>query len=86
MVIQFLGLYGVLNKIVPVFSSWNVAKEKVDFLIAVGEKLCNMEANEDTRRLEATTNCVFIEHNSNWDEMPEEYATMASQMVSSNVG
>ena len=77
------GLYGVVNKIVPVFRAWNFQREKVDFLVAVGEKLCNLEANEDTRKLENIKNCSLLEPTKNWDEMPEEYATMASEMVSS---
>ena len=76
------GLYGVVNKIVPVFRAWNFQREKVDFLVAVGEKLCNLEANEDTRKLENIKNCSLLEPTKNWDEMPEEYATMASEMVS----
>ena len=76
------GLYGVVNKIVPVFRAWNFQREKVDFLVAVGEKLCNLDANEDTRKLENTKNCSLLEPTKNWDEMPEEYATMASEMVS----
>ena len=75
-------MYGVVNKIVPVFRAWNFQREKVDFLVAVGEKLCNLEANEDTRKLENIKNCSLLEPTKNWDEMPEEYATMASEMVS----
>ena len=78
------GLYGVVNKIVPVFRAWNFQREKVDFLVAVGEKLCNLEANEDTRKLENIKNCSLLEPTKNWDEMPEEYATMASEMVSNS--
>ena len=72
----------MVNKIVPVFRAWNFQREKVDFLVAVGEKLCNLEANEDTRKLENIKNCSLLEPTKNWDEMPEEYATMASEMVS----
>ena len=74
----------MVNKIVPVFRAWNFQREKVDFLVAVGEKLCNLEANEDTRKLENIKNCSLLEPAKNWDEMPEEYATMASEMVSNS--
>ena len=56
-------------------------KEKLDFLIAVGEKLCNLEPNEDSRRLSENNTCVFVEPTTHWDEMPEEFATTASQIV-----
>ena len=74
--------YGVINKIVPVLTAWKFQKEKIDFLIAVGEKLCNLDANEDTRRLEQPRSCSIIEPSSNWDEFSEEYAAVASQIVS----
>ena len=75
----------MINKIIPVFRAWKFQREKIDFLVAVGEKLCNLEANEDSRRLENNKTCAIIEPNKNWDEMPEEYATMASEIVSIRV-
>ena len=72
----------MINKIVPVLTAWKFQKEKIDFLIAVGEKLCNLDANEDTRRLEQPRSCSIIEPSSNWDEFSEEYAAVASQIVS----
>ena len=74
----------MINKIVPVLTAWKFQKEKIDFLIAVGEKLCNLDANEDTRRLEQPRSCSIIEPSSNWDEFSEEYAAVASQIVSSS--
>ena len=56
-------------------------KEKLDFLIAIGEKLCNLEENEDSRRLDQNNTCVFIEPPTHWDEIPEDFATTASQIV-----
>ena len=53
----------------------------MDFLIAVNEKLANLEAGDDSRRLESNNSCAFIEPTTNWDEMPEEYATTAAQIV-----
>ena len=50
-------------------------------MIAVGEKLCNLDANEESRRLDSNNTCVFIEPPIHWDEMPEEYASTASQIV-----
>lgn len=76
------SLYGLIDKIIPVMRSWKILnKEKMDFLIAVNEKLCNLEATEDSRRLEANNSCVFLEPSMNWDEMPEEYANTASQII-----
>ena len=72
----------MINKIVPVLTAWKFQKEKIDFLIAVGEKLCNLDANEDTRRLEQPRSCSINEPSSNWDEFSEEYAAIASQIVS----
>ena len=63
------------------FRLWKLSKEKVDFMIAVGEKLCNLDANEESRRLDSNNTCVFIEPPIHWDEMPEEYASTASQIV-----
>ena len=75
----------MINKIIPVFRAWKFQREKIDFLVAVGEKLCNLDANEDSRKLENNKTCAIIEPNKNWDEMPEEYATMASEIVSIRV-
>ena len=75
-------LYGVISKVTEVFRSWKLQREKIDFLVAVGEKLCNLEATEDSRMLEGVNACVFTEQPKNWDEMPEEFATTMSQVVS----
>ncbi len=57
--------------------------EKVDFLVALGEKLCNLDPNEDTTKLGEISECVFKEPTVAWDEIPEEYATLASEVVQS---
>lgn len=46
------SLYSLIDKIIPVLRSWKMQKEKLDFLIAVNEKLCNLEASDESRRLD----------------------------------
>ena len=78
-------LYGVIAKVTEVFRSWKLQREKVDFLVAVGEKLCNLEATEESRALESQNACVFAEAPKKWDEMPEDMATTMSQLVADKI-
>ena len=57
--------------------------EKVDFLVALGEKLCNLDPTEDTKAIQDKATSVFKENGTAWDEIPEDYATVASEVVSS---
>ena len=75
------SLYGIINKIIPVMRAWKMQREKIDFLVAVGEKLCNMEPSEDSRKLESNSSCVYVETTTNWDEMPEDFVATASELV-----
>ena len=65
--------------------SWKLAREKLDFLVAVGEKLCNLETSEDSRRLDGNNACDLIENSTNWDEMPEDFATIASEIAANKI-
>ena len=61
-------------------------REKVDFLVAVGEKLCNMESGStEMQKLEGLTdasNNVKTERNHRWDDADEDFVQTISQMVS----
>ena len=54
-------------------------------MVAVGEKLCNLEQSEDSNRLDANNTCVFVEQNTNWDEMPEDFATTAADIAANKI-
>lgn len=40
--------------ILLVSREWKMQREKVDFLVAVGEKLCNMDSSTEMQKLEGT--------------------------------
>ncbi len=61
-------------------------REKVDFLVAVGEKLCNLETSNEMQKLEGLTdasNSAKTEKNHKWDEANEEFAQLLADMVRS---
>ena len=60
-------------------------REKVDFLVAVGEKLCNLEGSTEMQKLEELTdasNNVKSERNHRWDDSPEDFVDAVAEMVS----
>ena len=68
------------------YREWKMQREKVDFLVAVGEKLCNMESGStEMQKLEGLTdasNNVKSERNHRWDDVDEDFAETISEMVS----
>lgn len=60
-------------------------REKIDFLLAIGEKLCRLTGNELTEHLSRITSgddrqCqAAVERR--WDDAPEEYISMIADMV-----
>ena len=61
-------------------------REKLDFLTAVGEKLCNLDAKTpEMQRLEGLTDAsanMKTEKNHKWDDSPEEFVDIVSEAVS----
>ena len=59
-------------------------REKVDFLVAVGEKLCHLDTSTEMQRLEGLTDASANARdcpNHRWDDAPEEYVEDIAQMV-----
>lgn len=66
-------------------------REKIDFLVAVGEKLCNLDSSTEMQKLEGLTDAssnAKTESNHAWDaeDSPEEFLQMISQLVSDQDG
>lgn len=64
-------------------------KEKLDFLVAVGEKLCHMESSPEMQRLEGLTDASSgskTEKNHKWDSgSNEEFADIVSEMIANQL-
>ena len=63
---------------------WKMQREKVDFLLAVGEKLCRITGAESTENLARATSGDNREPSTNdrrWDDAPEEYLAIIADMV-----
>ena len=59
-------------------------REKVDFLLAIGEKLCRFTGAESTENLSRVTSGDVREastHDRRWDDAPEEYLAIIADMV-----
>ena len=60
-------------------------REKVDFLTAVGEKLCNLDGNStEMQKLEGLTDAssnARTEKDHPWDTAPEEFVNPIAEMV-----
>ena len=72
-------------------------REKVDFLVAMGEKLCNLDSSNEMQKLEGLTDAsskTKTEKNHAWDggdgatadsatnnQTPEEFLDMVAEMV-----
>jgi len=77
-------LYGAIGKLASVFREWKMQREKLDFLVAVGEKLCNMESTPEMQKLEGLTDAssgAKTEKNHQWEDSPEEFVEAIAQMV-----
>ena len=61
-------------------------REKLDFLTAVGEKLCNLDAKTtEMQKLEGMTDAsanAKTEKNHKWDDTPEEFVDIVAESVS----
>ena len=60
-------------------------REKIDFLVAMGEKLCNLDTSNEMQKLEGLTDAskkTKTEKEHQWDDAPEEYLDTISEMVS----
>ena len=62
-------------------------REKLDFLVAVGEKLCNLDSTTEMQKLEGLTDAsssAKTEKNHEWDandDGSEEFVQMIAEMV-----
>jgi hypothetical protein len=59
-------------------------REKIDFLLALGEKLCRLSGTESTEHLARVTSGDSRESptvDRRWDEAPEEYLSIIANMV-----
>ncbi len=60
-------------------------REKIDFLVAVGEKLCNLDSSPEMQKLEGLTDASTqskTEKAHKWDgDVPEEFIHHISVMV-----
>ena len=62
-------------------------REKIDFLLALGEKLCRLSGNESTEHLARVTSGDSRESptvDRRWDDAPEEYLSVIANMVWKN--
>jgi hypothetical protein len=60
-------------------------REKVDFLLAVGEKLCRLSGTESTEHLARVRSGDDHEAptvDRRWDDAPEEFSAILADMVS----
>lgn len=67
------------------FREWRMQREKVDFLVAVGEKLCHLDTSTEMQKLEGLTdksNTAKDEKNHDWDNAPDDHVNIVSEMVS----
>ena len=66
------------------FREWKMQREKVDFLMAVGEKLCRLSGTESTEHLARVRSGDSQEPAASerrWDDAPEEYIAILADMV-----
>ncbi len=59
-------------------------REKLDFLVAVGEKLCNLDTSTEMQKLEGLTDAsgnAKTEQNHSWDDNAEEFVHSVAEMV-----
>ena len=66
------------------FREWKMQREKIDFLLALGEKLCRLSGTESTEHLARVTSGDSRESptvDRRWDEAPEEYLSIIANMV-----
>ncbi|TRY78188.1 hypothetical protein TCAL_04263 [Tigriopus californicus] len=82
-------IYGIITKLIPIFREWRMQREKLDFLTAVGEKLCNLNAStKEMQKLEGLTDSsstAKTEKNHRWDDSPEEFVEIISRMVADSL-
>ena len=63
-------------------------REKVDFLLAVGEKLCRLSGTESTEHLARVRSGDVHESptvDRRWDDAPEEFIGILADMVSQSI-
>ena len=59
-------------------------REKVDFLLAIGEKLCRITGTESTEqlaRVRSGDKHDSVSVDRRWDDAPEEYIAVLADMV-----
>lgn len=59
-------------------------QEKVDFLVAVGEKLCNLDSTPEMQKLEGLTDASVsakTEPNHAWDDGDQNFVDIVATMV-----
>ncbi|CAB4069978.1 unnamed protein product [Lepeophtheirus salmonis] len=84
----FATVYNIITKLIPIFRKWKMQREKLNFLIALGEKLCRMESSPELQKIEGLTDAsskMKTEKNIEWDDGNEDFINVISEMVANSI-
>ena len=94
--VMISAVYGIVCKLQAVLKRENVSKEKLDFVIAFGEALINLESSSDLTKLDDAANETLKEadefedesdpaNERNFDLITNEYSSFLSEKVAGEI-
>ena len=94
--VMISAVYGIVSKLQTVLKREKVPKEKLDFVIAFGEALINMEASSDLNELEKAAKDTLKEADEfdddgehttekNFDMITNDYSSVLAEQVAGEV-